>query len=651
MSIKITKSSASKQFMLAQEFSSDKANLSKKAQGKYDSVQPPVGWYAEEKYDGYRARYHPEEQRFYSRSGHNFPPKGNVPMWILAAMPYVHLDGELYRGRGAEAFQKMGEIKRHNPSPQAWQGVKYLVYDLPEFNAPYSERKDELIKVVQQCKEQWADTLKSLECPRWMKNLPCPIEVSPHIIIKSQKQLDTYMDRTIKAKGEGLMLKDPNALYEGKRSPYLLKMKALYDDEAIIVGYEPGQGKYKGMLGSFICSPLLPEKDGQRQINQEYTFTMSGMDDKIRKTYKKSHPIGTVITFLFNDRTASGRPRHPRYQRTRDDTVINKSPVVESGEDRTLLVLDILRKISNYEKSKKGGAFKAKNYNKAIESIEGEGSITDYDLKDLLALNGIGKSIGEKIQQILTLGTCDYYESFKDKSNYLEIFGTVQGIGPVKAAELVDAGLTSIEELKENPDMLNDKQKMGLMYYDDLQKRIPRHECMKHEKVLMDTLAEVSNDTAKGLVTGSYRRGVSNSGDIDFLIKIPGNDKKIFKKLIEALTDKKYLKDHLAFGATKYNGVCKLGPARSHRRVDIMFCTEEEFPFAVFYFTGSAGFNVAFRSMALEKGYTLNEHCLTDIKSKKKVTNKFKEELDIFDFFKVKWVEPVDRTSNAIKSS
>ena len=109
--IKITKSTASKQFMLAQEFKEDiENNLSKKALEKYDSLQPPVGWFCEEKYDGYRARYHPAEQMFYSRSGHNFPPKGNVPMWMLAAMPQVHLDGELYNGRGPESFQKMGEI-------------------------------------------------------------------------------------------------------------------------------------------------------------------------------------------------------------------------------------------------------------------------------------------------------------------------------------------------------------------------------------------------------------------------------------------------------------------------------------------------------------------------------------------------------------
>jgi DNA polymerase/3'-5' exonuclease PolX len=642
MNVTINKSNASKCFMLAQDFSKDKENLSKKAQEKYDSVQPPIGWLAEEKYDGYRARYHPEQQKFYSRSGANFPPKGDVPMWMLAAMPYVHLDGELYRGRGPEAFQKMGEIKRHNPSPQAWQGVKFVAYDLPEYDAPFSERKSELINIVKQCEEEWAKTLSEKDCPRWMKNMPCPIEISNHVIIKSRKQLDSMMKKIVSANGEGLMIKDPNAHYEARRSPHLLKMKVLYDDEAIITGYEKGQGKYKAMLGAFICSPLLPEVQGKRAIDTEYSFTMAGMNDTIRKDYKKTHPIGTIVTFLFNDRTASGKPRHPRYQRIRDDVVLNKK---KSGN--TELVLDILEKICKYERSQKGGAFKVKNYNKAIDSIKDKGDIDNFTLEQVLEMDGVGKSIASKTIQILESGSCDYYDSFKDKENHLELFTNVQGVGPVKAKELVVAGFKNIQELRENQELLNDKQKMGLKYYDDLLKRIPRTEGMKHEKLLMDTLAEVSGDKAKGLVSGSYRRGAKDSGDIDFLIKIPGDNKKIFKTFIDTLKERGYLVDHLAYGTTKYNGICKIGRTSSYRRVDIMFCKEEEFPFAVFYFTGSGEFNIEFRKLVATKGYSLNEHKISS--KEHKITKKFKTELDIFDFFGVEWVNPSKRTAKAIK--
>ena len=44
----------------------------------------------------------------------------------------------------------------------------------------------------------------------------------------------------------------------------------------------------------------------------------------------------------------------------------------------------------------------------------------------------------------------------------------IHGIGPKKAQELVDSGITTIEELRKNVESLNDTQKTGLKYYDDI---------------------------------------------------------------------------------------------------------------------------------------------------------------------------------------
>jgi hypothetical protein len=41
------------------------------------------------------------------------------------------------------------------------------------------------------------------------------------------------------------------------------------------------------------------------------------MDDKIRNSYKNTHPIGTIITITYNGLTGLGKPRHPRYLRIR----------------------------------------------------------------------------------------------------------------------------------------------------------------------------------------------------------------------------------------------------------------------------------------------------------------------------------------------
>ena len=119
-------------------------------------------------------------------------------------------------------------------------------------------------------------------------------------------------DKVIKGGGEGIMLRQPSSIYEGKRSSTLLKMKAEFDTEGKIVGYNPGVGKYVGMLGSFKCKLISGKNIGK-------SFNVSGMNDEIRTNYKKTHKIGTIITIAFNDYTKYGVPRHPRYLRKRDD--------------------------------------------------------------------------------------------------------------------------------------------------------------------------------------------------------------------------------------------------------------------------------------------------------------------------------------------
>jgi len=82
----------------------------------------------------------------------------------------------------------------------------------------------------------------------------------------------------------------------------MLKLKPEEDDECVIVGYKPGEGKYKNMLGSFLC-----EKENKQ-------FYVGGMTDEIRKNYLQTHPVGTKITYKFTFLTDDNLPRHPRYK-------------------------------------------------------------------------------------------------------------------------------------------------------------------------------------------------------------------------------------------------------------------------------------------------------------------------------------------------
>jgi DNA polymerase/3'-5' exonuclease PolX len=116
-----------------------------------------------------------------------------------------------------------------------------------------------------------------------------------------------------------------------------------------------------------------------------------------------------------------------------------------------------------------------------------------------------------------------------------------------------------------------------------------------------------------------------------------------------------YVREVLAQGEHKCLAVAALPSAtpsssaasgagkRVARRLDLLVTPPEEYPFAVLYFTGSDGFNVAMRAHALTRGFTLNEHALTQVSTGRPVGG-IKTERDIFTVLKLQWREPEDRT-------
>ena len=95
------------QFMLAKEYTKDMKIPRKVSEG----YAPPVGWLLSEKYDGYRARWLPDQDLFLSRNGKPYI----APEWFKSAMPDENLDGELFAGR--EHFQSMGVVRKKS---QRW---------------------------------------------------------------------------------------------------------------------------------------------------------------------------------------------------------------------------------------------------------------------------------------------------------------------------------------------------------------------------------------------------------------------------------------------------------------------------------------------------------------------------------------------------
>ena len=48
------------------------------------------------------------------------------------------------------------------------------------------------------------------------------------------------------------------------------------------------------------------------------------------------------------------------------------------------------------------------------------------------------------------------------------------GIGPSTALEIYKKGITSLEQLEENQEILNSSQQIGLKYLNEFEERIPK---------------------------------------------------------------------------------------------------------------------------------------------------------------------------------
>jgi DNA polymerase beta len=302
--------------------------------------------------------------------------------------------------------------------------------------------------------------------------------------------------------------------------------------------------------------------------------------------------------------------------------------------------LDIMRRGDEI----RGEKFSALAYVKAIKALNAiSGPITSVE--DVKGIKGIGAKITAKIAEILETGSLAAAERTKSELN-LDIYSAllkIHGVGPVKAKELVKThGITSIADLRAKQELLNDVQKLGLKYYEDINERIPREEMLLHEILLKKLLpAKCSGD-----IVGSFRRNAVTSGDIDMLLRLD-QPKKQFKEYIAALQTAGYLKDCLAVGVKKCMAVVAL-PNGKARRLDLLVTPPEEYACSLLYFTGSDTFNVAFRAHCTTKGYTLNEHALTPLNESVEKPPSFQTEEQLFQFVGLQFVAPELRSSATV---
>ena len=241
----------------------------------WDNAADLTDWWMSEKLDGVRAYW--DGRQFLSRQGNLF----HAPDWFVSGLPNAALDGELWIGR--KQFQRTVSIVRRQDKSDHWKQVRFLVFDAPRTTGGFEERLKFLADTLTAGQQPYARLHEQSRC----RGLP---------------QLREELARVESLGGEGLMLRQPGSAYEAGRSFTLLKIKSFRDAEAIVLSHQPGKGRFKGMLGAL--GVQLPDRT-------EFSVG-TGFSDLERMN---PPPVGSVITFRYQELSDGGVPRFPSFVR------------------------------------------------------------------------------------------------------------------------------------------------------------------------------------------------------------------------------------------------------------------------------------------------------------------------------------------------
>lgn len=192
------------------------------------------------------------------------------------------------------------------------------------------------------------------------------------------------------------------------------------------------------------------------------------------------------------------------------------------------------------------------------------------------------------------------------------------GIGPVKAKELINVGIT-----KRN---IHTKLHLLPKYTQIILKYKPSK--IKYEETTKIVSSFVKNN--KVIITGSWRRKKPILNDIDILVS---NKNKFLKHLL-TLGSKWII---LTNGDKKMSGIY-LHKFKSVK-IDIWFVNNrDELPFMLLYSTGSKLWNIIMRNRAKKFNMKLTQYGLTNC------NKKIKTEKDIFTALKMTYKTPEQRS-------
>lgn len=308
-------------------------------------------------------------------------------------------------------------------------------------------------------------------------------------------------------------------------------------------------------------------------------------------------------------------------------------------------IVKMLETIAIYMEIKGENPFKVSAYRKASQSLETD-ERTLNEIEDVTSLKGIGKGVGDVINEYIDNGTQSYLDELKQEiPEGLIPLLKIPGLGSKKIAKLYkELDIKNKEDLikacennqvselpgfakKTEQKLLEEAKVLGQRPEKySINTMIKAHEVINQ---FLDNIEEINQYQ----VAGSFRRIKEMSKDLDYIISTEEPT-----KVQQALLEFPDIKEQIAVGQTKVS--LDLQIEDDVIGVDFRLIQPEAFYHTLQHFTGSKDHNIKIRQLAKQKNEKVSEYGIEEANGN---IITYQSEKEIYDHFNVSYIPPTMR--------
>jgi DNA ligase-1 len=285
------------------------------AQDDEDEIKKWETIVCEEKYDGVRviAYMSGNEIKFYTRAFNEIPNQylEKIANECLILIKNSGLngdwffDGELTDLNRKSVSGKVTQMLKGKPLDSIGDDLIYNIFDLED--AETLKRGRGIIPF---------DVRRSTLEGVFMTYKTSSLTLADSFLTSEKEDIYAYYNKIVAQGGEGVILKNPDHVYECKRSKNWIKLKEVNDCDLIITGWYPGEGKREGFIGGFYCedsSGTVKVKVGAGFTDQDLKDLSENPDSQIGKVCAIQYNV------IINDKNNNWSLFLPRFIEIRND--------------------------------------------------------------------------------------------------------------------------------------------------------------------------------------------------------------------------------------------------------------------------------------------------------------------------------------------